>query len=75
MKIKKNHILLILVAIAASAIPLRRKIFRLVTPVIQIVKGKHTVADRVEEFGQTVRDRLMPDFERIGVDYPVLVKN
>lgn len=32
--------------------------------------GTHTVADRVREFGPTVRARVAADFARIGVSYP-----
>jgi len=32
--------------------------------------GKHTVADRVAEFGEVVHGRLGPDFARVEVSYP-----
>ena len=38
--------------------------------VIQLVRGKCTVAERVEQYGAAVRERLGPDFARLGVPYP-----
>ncbi len=37
---------------------------------IQNMKSKKTVADRVKQFGETARERPGPDFNRIGVPYP-----
>lgn len=37
---------------------------------IQTVKGKKTVADRVEQYGEAVRTRLAPEFMAAGVAYP-----
>lgn len=38
--------------------------------VLQIAKGRKTVADRLAEHGPAVRDRLAPDFSAAGVAYP-----
>jgi len=38
--------------------------------VAQRVRGRKTVADRVAQYGPAVRERLAPDFERLGVAYP-----
>lgn len=35
-----------------------------------MVKGKATTGERVEQYGPAVRQRLEPDFERIGIDWP-----
>ena len=35
-----------------------------------MVKGQATVRERVEQYGQIVQDRLMGDFERVGVEWP-----
>jgi hypothetical protein len=37
---------------------------------IQFLKGKRTVAERVQQYGPAARRRLLPEFERIGVPYP-----
>ena len=70
MKIKRIHILLALLAVAICAIPFRAKLRRPIVAVIQILRGKKTVTDRVKQFGDAVRERLASDFERIGFSYP-----
>ncbi len=70
MKMKRIHILLAILVLAVCAIPFRAKLRRPVIAVIQVLRGKKTVADRVEQFGTVVRTRLAPEFERIGVTYP-----
>lgn len=70
MKMKRMHILLAILALAICAIPFRAKLRRQVVALIQVMRGKKTVADRVEQFGDVVRKRLAPEFERVGVTYP-----
>ena len=70
MKIKRIHILFAALALAVCAIPYRATLCRPVVAVIHVLRGKRTVADRVEQFGDAVRERLRPEFERIGVVYP-----
>ncbi len=69
-KMKRIHILLPILLIAVCAIPFRAKLRRPVVAATQVLRGKRTVADRVEQFGATVQERLAPEFERIGVSYP-----
>lgn len=54
--------LLILSGIALLTKPVRKTIHNL--------RGGQTVNDRLEQFGKTVRDRLTPEFEKIGASYP-----
>ena len=70
MKPKRIHILVAILVLAICAIPFRAKLRRPVVAAVQVLRGKRTVADRVEQFGAAVRERLAPDFERIGVTYP-----
>ena len=70
MKMKRIHILFAILVLVICAIPFRTKLRRPVVAVIQVLRGKKTVADRVEQFGLAVRARLAPDFERISVAYP-----
>jgi len=70
MKIKRIHILLIILSLAICAIPFREKLRSPIVSVMQIIRGKKTVEDRVEQFGELVRKRLAPEFERIGTTYP-----
>lgn len=37
---------------------------------LQVLRGRKTVAQRVQQYGDAVRARLAPEFERIGVAYP-----
>lgn len=70
MKMKRIHILLAILMLAICAIPFRAKLRRPVVAAIQVLRGTKTVADRVEQFGEVVRERLKPEFDRIGVAYP-----
>lgn len=70
MKIKRIHILLVLLAACICAIPFRAQLRRPVVAVIQVVKGKNTIGDRVAQYGEAVRARLAPAFARAGASYP-----
>lgn len=70
MKIRRLHILLLLLALCVCAVPFRAQLRRPVVAVIQIMKGKKTVSDRVAQFGDVVRMRLAPQFTSTGVAYP-----
>lgn len=70
MKIKRLHILLVLLALCVCAIPFRAQLRRSVMAVIPIITKRKTVSDRVAQFGDTVRLRLAPQFARAGVAYP-----
>jgi len=70
MTIKRIHILLALLALVLSAIHFRDKFGRAVAATMPSVKGKKSVADRIEQYGPAVRKRLAADFQRIGVAYP-----
>ncbi len=70
MQIKRTHIFLAILVLAICAFPFRAQLRRPVVTVIQLLRGKKTVADRVEQFGGIVRERLAPAFDKIGVAYP-----
>jgi murein L,D-transpeptidase YafK len=70
MKIKRIHILLIFLALCICAIPFGATLRSSFISVIQILKGKKTVEERVEQYGEAARARLAPDFEKIGIAYP-----
>lgn len=42
----------------------------LASDLVPKLKGNKTVADRIEQFGPAVRERIAADFKRIGVAYP-----
>ncbi len=70
MKMKPRYFVLAVAVLVICAIPFRAKLQRPVISGIQLLRGKKTVADRVEQFGSVVQARLAPEFERIGVSYP-----
>ena len=70
MKIKRIHILLAVLTLCVCAIPFRAQVRRPVVALIQVVKGKKTIGDRVTQYGDVVRARLVPFFARAGVAYP-----
>jgi hypothetical protein len=63
-------VLLLLLGLCAVALVFRAQWRRPVAAVLQTVKGRKTVANRVAQFGSSVRERLAPDFARIGTPYP-----
>lgn len=67
---KRLFILMLLFAICAGMFMCRRFIRRCVIATIQRAKGRATVNERVEQYGQAVKKRLSGDFRRIGVDWP-----
>ncbi|MDA3874515.1 MAG: L,D-transpeptidase family protein [Kiritimatiellae bacterium] len=70
MKSKFVHMLLAVILFVLCALPFRGVLRRQVVTMIQVFRGKKTVADRVDQFGGRVRKRLVPAFERIDVAYP-----
>jgi len=62
-------VLVVLAALIFMA-PVRAKVKRLAASATQTVKGRKTVADRVNEFGEAVDKRLAPRFREAGVPYP-----
>ena len=70
MKFKRLHVLLMVLALCICAIPFRAQLRRPVVAIIQIMKGKKTIGDRVIQYGDVARARLAPLFARVGVDYP-----
>ena len=46
------------------------QIYRFAAPLIQTIKGQHTVNDRLVEFGDQARDILQAEYKKAGVMYP-----
>jgi L,D-transpeptidase catalytic domain len=69
-KLKRIQIILALLVFAVCAIPFRVQLRRIAVGVIQTIKGRHTINDRVEQFGNAVRQRLVPEFRRLDIAYP-----
>jgi hypothetical protein len=68
--LRKRYFLYIVLAICILAVPFRAKLRSSIISGIQMLRGKRTVAERIEQFGEIVRSRLEPDFERVGIAYP-----
>jgi hypothetical protein len=68
MKIRKIHAIIALAALGIGAV-IMRTIFR-PPGVCRLPDNEKTVAERVEEFGPVVRERLGGRFQEIGVAYP-----
>lgn len=71
MKIKRIYVLFIVLLLCVCAIPFRGVVRRKAVSIIQTVKGKTTVAQRLNEYGNAVRKRLSEDFMKAGVTYPL----
>lgn len=67
---RRLPLVLAVLTLCVCGLALRSFVRRPVVAVLQEMKGKKTVADRVNQFGEAVHARLTPDFERIGVAYP-----
>jgi murein L,D-transpeptidase YafK len=70
MKLKRIHILYFLLALCLIGIPFRRYLQREFIAVIQQIKGKKTVSDRVTQYSDVVHERLNLHFQKINVSYP-----
>lgn len=66
MTMHRRHVLFVFLGLSLCALPFRARIWAAVE---SAVKNK-SVADRVAEFGDPVRQRLSARFEEIGVAYP-----
>lgn len=66
MRIKRGRIILltlfVLSCVALLHNPVQKTLLKL--------QGRKTVTDRLEQYGATARERLAPDFEKIGIPYP-----
>ena len=70
MRTRRFKILVVALGLTIAMIPFRSKIKSAAVSAIQILKGRKSVADRVTEYGEIVRNRLTPRFREIGVSYP-----
>ncbi|MDA3800489.1 MAG: L,D-transpeptidase family protein [Kiritimatiellae bacterium] len=67
MKIKSVYIFLVAITVVGLVL---LKCHKDIYAKVQNLRGNKTVAERIEQFGSIVHERITPDFERIGVDYP-----
>jgi len=70
MKIQRLHILLFLAVLCVFGLVFRRSVVRAIIACQLLIKGKKTVSQRVDEYGDMVRKRLTEDFNKAGISYP-----
>jgi hypothetical protein len=70
MKLTRLHILLAVLVLTFCAYPFRTQLRRPFVAALEHIRGMKTVSDRVAQFGDTVKARLAPAFDQIGVAYP-----
>jgi hypothetical protein len=70
MKVRRVHVLVGVLGLTLALIPFHAKVGSVPVSVIQILKGRKTVPERIAEFGGAVHKRLAPRFSEIGVAYP-----
>lgn len=70
MRIRRVHLLLLLLAMALAAIPFRQHVRRAFFSALQIVKGRKTVAEQVARYEAPVRARLEADVRAAGTEWP-----
>lgn len=67
---KRRLLIYVLALLYLLGLAFHRQVHRTVIAGLQILKGKKTVGQRVEEFGHLVCQRLSKDFESTGISYP-----
>lgn len=70
MRIKRNYLLVILLALGVCLIPYRLQVRQWAVGAFLAMKEKKTIADRLAEFGDAARLRLASCFKQAAVSYP-----
>jgi hypothetical protein len=69
-KIKRMHFLIFLLAFCIVATPFRARLRSFFVSILQILRGKKTISQRVNQYKHEVDSRLVPVFQKAGIDYP-----
>jgi len=69
-RIKRIQFLIFLLVVCIAAVPFRVRLRSLLVGIVQILRGKKTVAQRVRQYKDDVDVRLLPLFQKAGVAYP-----
>jgi murein L,D-transpeptidase YafK len=67
---KRLYIILIFLSVGILTFALRSHLQKYLAAGLQTAKGRKTVQDRLEQYGQTVRERFLPHFEVAKIPYP-----
>lgn len=70
MNVKRIYFFIFLCGAGILCAVFRRPLWQYANAAILMVEGKATTGERVEQYGPAVRQRLEPDFERIGIHWP-----
>ncbi len=65
-----RRVLFVILVLGVVAFALRGILRRPAAAVVQRVKGRATVDERLQQFGVAARSRMAPDFQRIALAYP-----
>ncbi|MHC4733147.1 MAG: hypothetical protein ACYTDW_01630, partial [Planctomycetota bacterium] len=60
---KRLYIILIFLSVGILTFALRSHLQKYLAAGLQTAKGRKTVQDRLEQYGHTVQERLLPYFE------------
>ena len=67
---KRLYIILIILSVGIFTFALRSPLQKYLAAGLQTAKGRKTVQDRLEQYGHTVQERLLPYFEAAKIPYP-----
>jgi murein L,D-transpeptidase YafK len=67
---KRLYIILIFLSVGILTFALRSPLEKYLAAGLQTVKGRKTVKGRLEQYGHTVQERLLPYFEATKISYP-----
>ena len=70
MKVRRVHVLVVVLGLALALIPFHAKVGSVGVSAIHLLKGRKNVTERIAEFGDAVHGRLAPRFSELGVGYP-----
>jgi len=65
-----RHVLIVGVVLGVAVFAFRGILRRPAAALVQRVKGRVTVDERLQQFGVAARSRMAPDFRRIALTYP-----
>ena len=65
-----RHVLIVAVVLGVAVFAFRGILRRPAAALVQRVKGRVTVDERLQQFGVAARSRMAPDFRRIALTYP-----
>ncbi len=67
---KRLYIFLIFLSVGILSFVFQKQLRQYLAAGLQTAKGRKTVQDRLEQYGHTVRERLLPYFETAKIPYP-----